>query len=178
MATSPLPSRGSPIERGQNQNWLPHPSRPWSPKEGAIAMQPLPSRGSPTPSAGEKIRDGCLTPAFSEVPNKRGTKSEFATSTLPSWGPKRGWNCYVTPAFSVIPNQKGTNSELAASPLHCRGLNRGHSRYVTPAFSGVPNEKGTNTGGRPQLVLMRPTPQLSVKTRGGGGGGGGGGGRG
>ena len=30
------------------------------------------------------------------------------------------------------------------------------------------------TGGRLQPVLMRPTPQLSVKTRGGGGGGGGG----
>ena len=33
------------------------------------------------------------------------------------------------------------------------------------------------TGERLQLVLMRPTPQLSFKTRGGGGGGGGGGGQ-
>ena len=32
---------------------------------------------------------------------------------------------------------------------------------------------GEVTGGRLQPVLMRPTPQLSVKTRGGGGGGGG-----
>ena len=31
-----------------------------------------------------------------------------------------------------------------------------------------------STGGRLQPVLMRPTPQLSVTTRGGGGGGGGG----
>ena len=36
-------------------------------------------------------------------------------------------------------------------------------------------ESAVPTGGRLQLVLMRHTPQLSVKTRGGGGGGGGGG---
>ena len=37
-------------------------------------------------------------------------------------------------------------------------------------------KSATHTGGRLQPVLMRHTPQLSVKTRGGGGGGGGGGG--
>ena len=31
-------------------------------------------------------------------------------------------------------------------------------------------KKTTTSGGRLQLVLMRPTPQLSVKTQGGGGG--------
>ena len=86
---------------------------------------------------GDKIRSGCLTPAFSgaqkraqllrhpcilgcpkEVknatsplhsrgsPNKEGTKSEVATSPLPSRGPKRGQKCYVTPTFSEVPNAK------------------------------------------------------------------------
>ena len=40
-------------------------------------------------------------------PQQRGRKkSEVATSTLPSQGPKRGRNCYVTPAFSGAPNTK------------------------------------------------------------------------
>ena len=45
---------------------------------------------------------------------------------------------------------------------HCEQLER-HSSF-----------NGKTTGGRVQPVLMRHTPQLSVKTRGGGGGGGGG----
>ena len=53
---------------------------------GGIATQPLHSWGSPTPSAGRK--------------------SEVAASPLPSWGPKRGRNCYATLAFSGVPNAK------------------------------------------------------------------------
>ena len=45
-----------------------------------------------------------------------------------------------------------------------------HFSSRAPKFHSV----GGGTGGRLQLVLMRHTPQLSVKTRGGGGGGGGG----
>ena len=48
----------------------------------------LHSWGSPT--KGSKIRSG---------PQQRGTKSEVATSPLPSRGPKGGRKCYVTPAF-------------------------------------------------------------------------------
>ena len=51
----------------------------------------------------------------------KGTKSEVATSPLPSWGPKRGRKCYVTLAFSWVPN-KGDKIR---------------SGYRTPAFSGV-----------------------------------------
>ena len=44
----------------------------------------------------------------------------MSTSRLPSWGPKRGRDCYVTPAFSGIPNTK-----------HGEKIRSG---YLTPAF--------------------------------------------
>ena len=66
-------------------------------------MQTLHSRGSPTPSAG--------------------TKSEVATSHMPSRGPKRMHNSYVTPAFSGVPNAK-------------RG-DKIRSGHLTDAFSGA-----------------------------------------
>ena len=43
---------------------------------------------------GDKIRIGCLTPAF--------------------WGATSGRKYYVTPAILGIPKQRGTKSELAA----------------------------------------------------------------
>ena len=67
---------------------------------------------------GDKIRSGYLTPtflrthkwaemlhhpAFSEVPQQRGTKPELGTSPLPSQGPTSVWESYVTPAFSGFP---------------------------------------------------------------------------
>ena len=80
-------------------------------------------RGPTTPSAGNKIRSGYLTPTFAGVQKRaemlhhpcilggpqrqaRGTKSDVATSPLPSRGPKRGLKCYITPAFSGVPNAK------------------------------------------------------------------------
>ena len=48
----------------QYQKWLPHPYLLVGPKEGTNATSPLHSRGSPTPSAGSKIRSGCLSPTF------------------------------------------------------------------------------------------------------------------
>ena len=54
-----LNSQGSPNKGGQNQNWLPHPCLLGGPKEGGSAK-------------------------FSGFPKQRGTKSELATSTLPS----------------------------------------------------------------------------------------------
>ena len=123
-----VPNKGE-----QNQKWLPHPCLLGGPKEGGNARSPLHSRGSPTPSAGSKkqkrsptkgnkIRSGCLNPAFSgaqkrarllrhpcilgdpqrqargakkisSCPQQRGTKSEVAASPLPSRGPKRGRKC-------------------------------------------------------------------------------------
>ena len=114
VATSPLPSRRpkrarkcyvtpafsefpNAKRREQNQKWLPHAYLIGGPKEGGNATPPLHSRGSPMPSAGSKIRKG---------PQQRGTKSEVATSPLPSRRPKRARKCYVTPALSGVPNAK------------------------------------------------------------------------
>ena len=120
-------------------------------------MSPLHSRGSPIPSAGNKMRSGCFTPALLGAQKRaemlrhpcilagpqrqaRGTKSEVVASPLPYWGPKRGWKCNVTPALGD-PQQRGAKSEVVASPLPSRGPKRGRKCYVTPAFLGVPNAK-------------------------------------
>ena len=67
-------------KRGQNQMWLPHPYILAGPQVGGIAAQPVSSRGSPN----------------------KGTKSQVATSPLPSPGPTSGRNCYKSPAFSGV----------------------------------------------------------------------------
>ena len=65
---SPTPSAGSkksevvPNKGKQNQKWLPHPCLLGGPKQGGNATSPLHSRGSPT--KGNKIRSGCLTPYY------------------------------------------------------------------------------------------------------------------
>ena len=108
---------------------------------------PLPFSGVPNTKRGEqnqnchqqratKIKSGCLTPAFLGAqkrvemlrhrcilgdPQQRGTKSEVATSTLPSRGPSRGQKSYVSPAFSKIPDKR----------------NKIRSGYLTPAFSAA-----------------------------------------
>ena len=109
MATSPLPSRGSPPLQsgGQNQKWptsrqsgyvtpavsgIPTSAEPGGeirsgPQVGKMATSPLPSRGSPPlqsggqnqkwPTCGQK---GYVTPAVSGIPtaSRRGAKSEVA----------------------------------------------------------------------------------------------------
>ena len=94
VATSPLPSRGSPpLQRGAKSEvahlwakWLRHPCRLGDPHRfraggkirsgpqvGKVATSPLPSRGSPPLQSGQKIRSG---PQVGKV----------ATSPLPSQG--------------------------------------------------------------------------------------------
>ena len=74
-----------------------------SPQEGGIA-----------------IPDCYVTPTFSGSPTS-GTKSEVATSPMPSRGPKRGRKCFVTRAFSGVTN-KGDKIR---------------SGCLNPAFSGA-----------------------------------------
>ena len=126
LALSGIPNTGE-----QNRKWLPPPTISRGPKKSANDSSPMHSRGSSTPSAQSKIgggprqrinkrRSGCLTPAFSRAekraevlhqpcklgePQQRGTKSEVATSPLPSRGHKTGRNCYITPAFLGIPRE-------------------------------------------------------------------------
>ena len=93
-------------------------------------------------------------------PQKRGTKSEFATSPLPCRGPKRGQKCDAAPAFSGIGNAKrghkiqkwpphpcllrgpkeGGN---ATSPLHSRGSREERTKsevVASPLLSYGPTE--------------------------------------
>ena len=185
VATSPLPSRGSPPLQsgGQNQKWptwakwLCHPCRLGDPHRfraggkirsgplvGKVATSSLPSRGSPPLQSGGQNQkwptceqSGYVTLAISGIPtaSERGAKSEVAhlwakwlrhpcrlgdphrlrgegkirsgplvgkvaMSPLPSRGspplqrgaksevvPKRGRNCCVTPAFLAIPKKGG-----------------------------------------------------------------------
>ena len=115
---------------GENHKWLPQPCLLGSPKEGGSATSPKHSRGSPTPSAGRK--------------------SEVATATLPSQGPKRGRKCYATHAFPGSPTPCAERkSEVAASPLHSRGSpNKGgqnHKWLPHPCLLGGPKEGGNAT---------------------------------
>ena len=129
---SPLPSRG-PTKLGKMLHHTCH------------------SRGSPTPRAGNKIRSGCLTTAFSGAHKWAEMLRDpcilgVVASPLPSRGPERGRYCYVTPAFSGVPNAKRmrTKSEVPALPLPSRGPTNGRKCYITLAFSGVPNANAWN----------------------------------
>ena len=93
---------------------------------------------SGVPNNGDKITTSYITPTFLGGRNgaewqdnpclsggapTMGTRSEVATSPLPSWGPRIGRNRYVTPVCSGVPNKGGK-------------ITRG---YITRAFSGVRN---------------------------------------
>ena len=99
-----------PQQKGQNHNWMPHPCLLKGIKLGGNATSPLHSRGSPT----------------------KGTKSELATSPLPSRGLEIGRKCYITPAFSGISNKGGTMRIGCLIPKR--------KCYITPTFSGIPNK--------------------------------------
>ena len=134
-ATSPLYSRGSPNNGGQNQK---------SKRTlGVTMMHHATKRGfkdcpaflNSTGRLGPKTGRKCyITPAFSGVPNKGGQKQKskrtlgvtmmhhatkrgikdcpaFLNSTG-RLGPKRGRKCYITPAFSGVLKQRGTKSEV------------------------------------------------------------------
>ena len=162
MATSPLPSRGSPPLQsgGQNQKW------PTCGQSGYIT--PAVS-GIPTASErGAKSEVGHLRAKWLRHPCRLGDPhrcraggkissgplvGKMATSPLPSWGspplqsggqnqkwPTRRQNGYVTPAVRGSP------------PLQSGGQNqkwptRGQSGYVTPAVSGIPTapERGAKS---------------------------------
>ena len=124
VATSPLPSRGSPpLQSGGGGGsevahlwgkWLRHPCRLGDPHRfraegeirsgaqvGKVAMSPLPSRGSPPLQSGGEIRSGPLV-------------GKVATSPLPSRG--------SPPLQSGGQNQKWpTSGKVATSPLPSRG---------------------------------------------------------
>ena len=191
VATSPLPSRGSPPlhSRGGNQKWptsgqsgyvtpavsgSPTTSEPGGeirsgPQVGKVATSPLPSRGSPALQGGGEIRSG---PLVGKVP----------TSPLPSRGfpplqsgggnqkwPTCGQSGYVTPAVSGMPTtaQRGGKSQVAhlwakwlrhpyrfGDPHFFRAgggdqnwPTSGQSGYITVAVSGIPTASQRGGGG-------------------------------
>ena len=192
MATSPLPSRGSPPLRRRGAKsevahlwarWLRHPCRLRDPHRfraggkirsgplmGKVATSPLPSRGSPPLQGGEQNQKwptcgqgGYVTPTVSGIPTaaERGGNHKWPTC---------GQRGYVTLAVSGIPtaSERGGKirsgpvvGKVATSPLPSRGSpplqsggrgnqkwpTYGQSGYVTPAVSGIPTASERGGGG-------------------------------
>ena len=176
VATSPLPSRGSPPLQsgGGNQKW---------PTYGQSGYVTPAVSGIPTAAEqGGEIRSGPLV-------------GKLATSPLPPWGspplhsggghqrwPTSGQSGYVTPAVSGIPTASERGGEIrsgpqmgkvATSPLPCRGSpplqsgggnqkwpTCGQSGYVTPAVSGIPtaSERGGEIRSGPQMGKVATSP--------------------
>ena len=99
MAASPLPSRGQ--KRGGNAASAPH------------------SRGFPMPSAGSKIRIGCLTPA-GRLPVRPDTPPPLDTPPPGPYYLESGWNCQpgnfvLGPHGSFLPTPWSELGEVAIS---------------------------------------------------------------
>ena len=152
----------------QHEKWLPQPYFVGRPKEGGNGMSPLHCPRSATPSAGSKIRSGCLTPAFPGAHKRaemlrhpcilgasqrksREARSEVATSPLLSRRPKRGLKCYVTPSFLGLPN---------ATPRE-----QNQNWLPRPYFLGSPKEGGNATSAL--HCPGSPTPSPGSKIRNG-----------
>ena len=224
VATSPLPSRGSPPLQSAGAKsevahlwakWLRHPCRHGDPHRfkaggkirsgplvGKVATSPLPSRGSPPLHSGGQNQkwptcgqSGYVTPAVSGIPTaaERGGKSEMAhlwakwlrhpcrlgdphrfraggkirsgplvgkvaTSPLPSRG--------SPPLQSGGQNRSGPLvGKVATSPLPSRGSpplqsggqnqkwpTCGQSGYATPAVSGIPT--AAERGGKSEMAHL------------------------
>ena len=162
VATSPLPSRGSPpLQRGgQNQKW---------PTCGQSGYSTLPLRVSPPLQSGGQNQNwptcgqsGYVTPAVSGIPTaaERGSKSEVA-HLWAKWlrHPCRLGDPHRCRAGGKIRSGPRVG-KVATSPLPSRGSpplqsggqNRksptcGQSGYVTPAVSGIPTaaERGAKS---------------------------------
>ena len=110
VATSPLPSRGSPpLQSGGKIRS--------GPQVGKVATSPLPSRGSPPLQSGGQNhkwptygQSGYVTPAVSGIP----TAAERGGGGDQQW-PTSGQSGHVTPAVSGIPTaaERGGKSEVA-----------------------------------------------------------------
>ena len=142
MPASPLPSRGPkggrkccvtlafagiPDKGKQHLKWLPHPHLLRGPKVGRNATSRLHSRGSAT--KGNKIRSGCLTPAFSGDEKRAdlghhlcilGDSQRQAGGAKCEVAPQKGeqnHNCPPHPCLLGGRKESGN----AMSPLHSRG---------------------------------------------------------
>ena len=139
VATSPLPSRGSPPLQsgGQNQKW---------PTLGKVATSPLPCRGSPPLQSGGQNQkwptcgqSGYVTPAGSGMPTaaERGAKSEVAHL----------WAKWVR-----HPCRLGDPHRFRAGGGDQKWPTYGQSGYVTPAVSGIPT--ASKRGGKSKVAHL------------------------
>ena len=175
---TPTPSAGSkirsgPQSKGTKAEVAASPLPSWEPQKGRKCYVTPALLGNPNSKRGEqnqkwspikwnKIRSGCLTPAFwggqkraqtlrhpcilgdpqhqargakSEVvPNKRKQNQKWLPHPCLLGGPKKGRKCYVTPAFLGIPIAKRGEQNQKRSPI--KG-NKSRSGYLTPAFLGA-----------------------------------------
>ena len=161
VATSPLPSRGSPpLQRGGAKSevahlwakWLRHPCRLGDPHRcrargeirsgplvGKVATSPVPSRGSPPLQSGGQNQKwptsgpgGYLTPAVSGIPTlpERGPKSEVAHL----WEKWLRHTCRLRDLHRF--RARGGNQKWPTC---------GQSGYVTPTVSGIPTATNRKT---------------------------------
>ena len=143
-----------PQQRGQIQNWLPHPCVLGGPQVGRIATLLMHSQVSPTKGTkselaisyprllGDPQVGGIATPpVHCRWSPTKGTKSELATSPLPSWGPASGHNCYVTPALPVVPN-KGNKIRIGTITSAFSGAHKWAELIRYPCILGRPQQRG------------------------------------
>ena len=155
MATSPLPSRGSPPLHSGGGGGIRS-----GPLVGKMATSPLPSRGSPPLQSGGQNQkwptcgqNGYVTPAVSGIPTaaERGAKSEVAHL----WAKWLRHPCRLRDPHRFRAGGKIRSGpqvgKMATSPLPSRGFpplqgggqnqkwpTCGQNGYVTPAVSGIP----------------------------------------
>ena len=172
MATSPLPSRGSPPLQSGGQN------RKWPTCEQTGYVTPAVSGIPTTSQRGGKIRSGQQVGKAAKSPHRFTAGGQIrsgplvgkmATSPLPSRGcpplqsggrfqkwPTRGQNGYVTPAVSGIPaaSERGAKSQVAH--LWAKWLRR-------PCRLGDPYRfrAGGKIRSGPQVGKMAMSPLLS-----------------
>ena len=165
VATSPLPSRGSPPLQSGGGGGIRS-----GPLMGKVATSPLPSQGSPPLRSGGQNQkwptygqSGYVTPAVSGIPTaseRGGGKSEVAhlwakwlrhpcrlgdPHRFRAGGKIRSGPLMGKVATSPLPSR-------GSPPLHSGGGNQkwptyGQSGYVTPAVSGIPtaSERGAKS---------------------------------
>ena len=213
VATSPLPSQGSPPLQsgGGNQKWPTYGQSGYvtpavsgiptaaerggeitsGPLMGKVATSPLPSRGSPPLQSGggggdEKWptsgQSGYVTPAVSGIATaaERGGKSEVAHL----WAKWLRQPCRLGDPHRCRAGGKITSGPLmgkvATSPLPSRGSpplhsggagnqkwpTSGQSGYVTPAISGIPTAAERGGGGDEKWPTSGQSGYVTLPSRG------------
>ena len=177
MATSPLPSRGSPpLQSGGTKSevahlwtrWLRHPCRLGDPHRFRAGRQ-----NQKWPSCGQ---GGYVTPAVSGIPtiSERGDKirsgplvGKMATSPLPSRGSPplqsggtKSEVAHLWPKWLRHPRRLGYPHRFRAGGQNQKWPTGGQNGYVTPAVSGIPtaSERGDKIRSGPLVGKVATSP--------------------